>query len=138
MIEEKMQACPFCGWLETPTEKAEHIIVDGAHCLQCRRCKAVGPQTFDENGGVMSWNKRAGGQQPAMSKTPEPSTSASANGSALLTLQEVEFLMWCIGITEGHVEKTGDGSRKDFIEKMKDSTIDKLWKLKAPNTKGQR
>lgn len=65
MSEEKMQACPFCGWLETPSEKAEHIIVDGAHCLQCRRCKAVGPQTFDENGGVAAWNKRAGGRQSA-------------------------------------------------------------------------
>lgn len=66
-----MQACPFCGWLETPAEKAEHIIVDGAHCLQCRRCKAVGPQTFDENGSVMSWNKRAGGRKPAASQTAE-------------------------------------------------------------------
>jgi hypothetical protein len=62
--------------------------------------------------------------------------STPASGSALLSLQEVEFLMWCIGITEGHVEKTGGGSRKDFIEKMKDKTIDKLWKLKAPNASG--
>jgi hypothetical protein len=69
MSEEKMIACPFCGWLETAHEKAEHIIVDGAHCLQCRRCKAVGPQTFDDLGGVTAWNKRAGGRQPATSET---------------------------------------------------------------------
>ena len=64
-----MIACPFCGWVETPKEKSEHIIVDGATTLQCRRCKATGPQTFDVNGGVEAWNKRAGGQQTAMSET---------------------------------------------------------------------
>ena len=92
MSGEKMQACPFCGWLETPSEKAEHIIVDGAHCLQCRRCKAVGPQTFDENGGVAAWNKREGGRQPDAPHTPEPSTLASATGSAYRMLKEGETI----------------------------------------------
>lgn len=89
MSEAKNLACPFCGG------KARVICrgyQDGGKwtdwvSVTCPAteggCGASQSATTEEAAWKL-WNTRAGGRSPATSKTPEPSTLASANGSASL------------------------------------------------------
>jgi hypothetical protein len=114
MIKNKLKACPHCGWIETEDEKADHIIVDGAHCLQCRRCKAVGPQSFEAGGEITKWNKRAGDREPGASKETAISTLRSKDGlgepNLTLTIEEIRDLAGMCGLV---VKDATDEEKED-------------------------
>jgi hypothetical protein len=81
MNDTELKACPFCG------AKGEMInTVTGKFIAQCSssRCGTY-PATAildSKEEAASDWNKRAGDREPAATQTPEPSTLASARGSA--------------------------------------------------------
>ena len=83
MSETKIKACPFCGEpakVEIRTLKEKEYYAIGCDNVACRGSAWAG----DPDGvrALSRWNQRAGDRKPAMSKTPEPSTLASATGWA--------------------------------------------------------
>jgi hypothetical protein len=80
MNDTEIKACPRC---QHSNPKIEPVIVVGMpmhYVVFCDHCKAHLFSVPTEIKAVEEWNAWAGGRQPAMSKTPEPSTLASATG----------------------------------------------------------
>lgn len=59
-------------------------------------------------------------------------TTVENNDSTLLSSQEIRFLIWCIGIAEGHAEKMASNSYKEYVEKMREPTMNKLLEIEEP------
>ena len=83
MNEAKIKACPFCG--KPPTIKQAGrtnywwvgcVIHLGPESSGC----GVSHSDYIREEAIRKWNERAGDREPVMSKTPEPSTLASATG----------------------------------------------------------
>ena len=83
MSEEKIKACPFCG-VEAMAHDGDWVVNHKTDCFftqhYAQEMWLVGKKK------VNYWNERAGDREPAVSKTPEPSTLASATGYTALEL----------------------------------------------------
>lgn len=58
VLSVELLSCPFCGSLEEPHAKYEHIVLDERHALQCWNCGATGPFTVNEQMIGKHWNRR--------------------------------------------------------------------------------
>src|ERR1019366_6069531 len=64
MSKSKNLACPFCG------SRQSHIVkYDGDIWRNCLKCGASTRPCHSVKAATTHWNERAGGRQPAMSKT---------------------------------------------------------------------
>lgn len=89
MNEAKLLACPFCGRQpQLSSRGSEHTKTGWLFIVSCM-CgghSARAHMTGDSESDVRAkWNTRAGGRQPVASEPPGVSTSASANGSVLVS-----------------------------------------------------
>jgi len=98
-----------------------------------------------------AWNVRAGGRQPAMSKTPQPSTLASATGYAHpTTIQEFEsvyrkeyegeiescdrWIKWCANQSDQYGVNFHQGMKSAHIfNNIKMEQLLRVLKQEAPN-----
>jgi hypothetical protein len=87
MNEAKLLTCPFCGSdaVLYETEKGCSVMCQNTQGETCDIGNTHGDWTREA--AIEIWNTRAGGQQPAAEKTPDASTSVSANCSAAETLE---------------------------------------------------
>ena len=83
MKDTEIKACPFCGGEAKLTTTTCDETIDHRHTVICMDgCGGSGQVATSPAAAIMAWNERAGDREPATSQTPEPSTLASATGSA--------------------------------------------------------
>ena len=114
MNEAKNLACPFC---KCPVIKAQAIMLKGypaGYNAMCDNCESTGPYSETPEGALEKWNDRAGGRQPEPSKTPEPSTLASATCCAAL----IEWLKTEILEDEGAMINARDHGEWDRYHRL--------------------
>jgi Lar family restriction alleviation protein len=68
MNEAEKLACPFCG-NNNPQMASEMGHFSWYSFVKCPNCGAQSAPNRDEDDAIKSWNVRAGGRQPTMSKT---------------------------------------------------------------------
>ena len=111
MSKSKNLACPFCAGNSQKVDRVRYVGMRDGFQVRCATCGSTGGEGANKFEAWQEWNARAGGHQPAMSKTPEPSTSASANGSANRLDEQRRIALICFRIVNGG----GDaGSEAEF------------------------
>ena len=89
MDKPEIKACPACGKPARVSKQWSPRYNKAFYSVGCETDKCLGnlhhrPCIADESGAVSRWNEGAGDREPAVAKTPKPSTLASANGSDAL------------------------------------------------------